>query len=134
MLPSPNTQDLLSADIHLLGDILGQVIRRQAGLETFEQEELVRALAKVRRQDPNPAIDDRLNRLIAGLSLDQAELIARAFNTYFELVNLAEENHRVRVLRRLRALPNPESPDAEPIWQAIFMTINGIAVGLKNTG
>ncbi len=118
MLPSPNTQDLLSADIHLLGDILGQVIRRQAGLETFEQEELVRALAKVRRQDPNPAIDDRLNRLIAGLSLDQAELIARAFNTYFELVNLAEENHRVRVLRQRERAAHPQ-PLPESITAAV---------------
>ena len=95
--PSP---DLLSADIHLLGDILGQVIRRQAGLEIFELEEVIRALAKARRLDPDPATEARLAELMAGLSLAQADLIARAFTTYFELVNLAEENHRVRVLRQ----------------------------------
>jgi phosphoenolpyruvate carboxylase len=34
------------------------------------------------------------------LDLVQAEDVARAFTTYFELINLAEENHRIRVLRR----------------------------------
>ena len=31
-------QERLSEDIHLLGDILGHVIRRQAGIEIFELE------------------------------------------------------------------------------------------------
>ena len=39
-------QERLSEDIHLLGDILGHVIRRQAGIEIFELEERIRALAK----------------------------------------------------------------------------------------
>jgi len=121
-LPQPS-QDFLSADIHLLGDILGQVIRRQAGLEIFELEEVIRALAKARRVDPNPDIDTRLTELIAGLTLEKSELMARAFTTYFELINLAEENHRVRVLRQRErtAYPRPlnESISAAiaALWQ-----------------
>ena len=39
-------QERLSEDIHLLGDILGHVIRRQAGIEIFELEERIRELAR----------------------------------------------------------------------------------------
>ncbi len=40
--------------------------------------------------------------LVAGFDLDRAELLARAFTVYFQLVNLAEEQHRVRTLRERR--------------------------------
>ena len=43
----------LTDDIHLLGDILGQVIRRQGGIELFDLEERIRALTKARRGDSN---------------------------------------------------------------------------------
>jgi phosphoenolpyruvate carboxylase len=37
------------------------------------------------------------------------------------------------MLRRLRALPDPESPDADALREVIVLT-NGIAAGLRNTG
>src|SRR5579864_9227391 len=57
----------LSADIHLLGDLLGDAIRRLAGEEAFALEEEVRAAAKALRADPSVAearrLRDRLDRL-----------------------------------------------------------------------
>jgi phosphoenolpyruvate carboxylase len=41
---------------------------------------------------------------------------------------------QVSLLRRLRSLDDPEGPEAQQLLPAIFMTINGIAAGLKNTG
>jgi len=41
---------------------------------------------------------------------------------------------QVEMLRRLRALPNANSSEAEALREVIFLTINGIAAGLKNTG
>jgi phosphoenolpyruvate carboxylase len=38
------------------------------------------------------------------------------------------------MLRRLRALPDPESLEADSLREVIVFTINGIAAGLKNTG
>jgi phosphoenolpyruvate carboxylase len=38
------------------------------------------------------------------------------------------------MLRRLRALSDPGSPEADSLREVIFLTINGIAAGLKNTG
>ncbi|MGH2537343.1 MAG: phosphoenolpyruvate carboxylase [Candidatus Promineifilaceae bacterium] len=110
--------DQLSADIHLLGDILGRVIRQQAGIAIFDLVERTRALAKTYRADPDPAVSDFLKGLVAGLSLDQAEGVARAFTTYFELINLAEESHRIRVLRRRQREAFPQ-PAGESIAAAV---------------
>lgn len=112
-------QALLSADIHRLGDILGQVICEQAGAEVFELEEKIRGLAKARRAGDKRA-ETELAAQIDGLEAPMAEAIARAFTVYFELINLAEDNHRVRVLRererRADPGPLPESIAAAVAW------------------
>jgi phosphoenolpyruvate carboxylase len=51
-------------------------------------------------------------------------------NPYIDPLNFIQ----VSLLRRLRALPDPESAEANHIRDTIFLTINGIASGLKNTG
>ena len=111
-----SSQEQLSADIHLLGDVLGRVIRQQAGIEIYDLEERMRAMAKTRRQDDDPEIDDYITTMVTEMTTGEAEEVARAFNTYFSLINLAEENHRVRVLREREraAYPAPlkESVDA----------------------
>lgn len=115
---SKKNQSKLSEDIHRLGDILGQVIRRQAGVSVFELEERIRALTKARRVDNDPALDEAIERLIDNLSITEIEAVARAFTTYFELVNIAEESHRVRVLRRREKKAHPR-PLKESIASAV---------------
>ena len=117
MQPTDNLKQL-SEDIHQLGDILGRVIRHQAGIEIFELEERIRALSKARRIDPQMDIDGRLESIVASLTLNQTELVARAFATYFELINLAEEINRVRVLRERERAAHPQ-PLKESIAAAI---------------
>ncbi|HLE27137.1 MAG TPA: phosphoenolpyruvate carboxylase [Anaerolineales bacterium] len=51
-------------------------------------------------------------------------------NPYVDPLNYLQ----IEMLRRLRALPNPDSPDAEALREVIVLTINGIAAGLRNTG
>ena len=41
---------------------------------------------------------------------------------------------QVSLLRRLRAMPDPDTSEGQELLRAIFLTINGIASGLKNTG
>lgn len=113
-----NTQRLLSEDIHYLGDILGQVIRRQSGVEIFELEERIRALTKARRADEDITISKRLEHIVNSLSVEEAELVARSFAIYFELVNLAEEQYRVHVLREREREAYPQ-PLKESIKDAI---------------
>jgi phosphoenolpyruvate carboxylase len=54
----------------------------------------------------------------------------RRRNPYVDPLNYIQ----VSLLRRLRFLTEQDSPTAQQITQAIFLTVNGIASGLKNTG
>ncbi len=88
----------LSADIHLLGDCLGEVIVEQEGQDVFALEERVRAVAKDRRAGVAPAAR-QMTELAAGVDLEKARALIKSFSIYFELVNIAEEVQRIRVLR-----------------------------------
>jgi len=92
-------RDRLSEQIHLLGDLLGQTIVEQEGEPLFELVEEVRGLAKLHRAGDAVA-GERLLRRVESLPLPESRGVVKAFATYFKLVNLAEEQERVRVLRR----------------------------------
>src|SRR5512136_1597336 len=88
----------LSATIHLLGELLGQIISEQESPALFETEERIRALAKMRRSGDVTAAD-QLAVQLETLAPDAARAIASAFTLYFDLTNLAEEAYRVHTLR-----------------------------------
>ena len=97
MTDKPNS---LSSSIHLLGDILGKTIIDQEGKQIFETEEDIRKLSKAWRAGDESA-KSKLAEIIPNLvsDLPTASANLKAFSTYFQLVNLAEECERVRVLR-----------------------------------
>ncbi len=87
----------LRRDVRLLGELLGQILREYGGEELFaDVERLRRAVIAARTGD---ASSDDVVALTKSWSLDRALDVARAFTVYFHLANLAEEHHRVRVLR-----------------------------------
>ncbi len=86
----------LIQDIRLLGRILGDVIRDQDGVETFELIEQVRQLSVAFRRDDDPQADKALKKLLKGLSGDQAVSVIRAFTYFSHLANLAEDRHHIR--------------------------------------
>ncbi|MCP4776107.1 MAG: phosphoenolpyruvate carboxylase, partial [Planctomycetaceae bacterium] len=93
-------QNELSGTIRLLGGLLGETIIAQEGREVFEMEEEIRKLAKAWRAGDAGAkqrLDEVIPSLLNDLPLAAANL--KAFSTYFQLVNLAEERERVRILR-----------------------------------
>ena len=93
-------QNELSGTIRLLGGLLGETIIAQEGREVFEMEEEIRKLAKAWRAgdaDAKQRLDEVIPSLLNDLPLAAANL--KAFSTYFQLVNLAEERERVRILR-----------------------------------
>jgi phosphoenolpyruvate carboxylase len=51
-------------------------------------------------------------------------------NPYVDPLNYLQ----VEMLRRLRALPDRDAPEAERLREIIVLTINGISAGLRNTG
>lgn len=116
-----NLQERLSATIHLLGDLLGETIIEQEGQAVFELEEEIRGLTKALRAGDTSAESQIIaitERLVD--DLPHAMAVLKAFTTYFQLVNLAEEQQRVRVLRqRTRVAHERGVPMSETIADAI---------------
>ena len=107
----------LSHNIHLLGDLLGKVISELESPHIFAIEERIRALAKARRGgDEFAALG--LHGEVAALTSEQARVVAAAFTTYFDLVNLAEEHERVQALRQRENEFFPE-PAPESVGEAV---------------
>jgi phosphoenolpyruvate carboxylase len=99
-------RDRLSDEIHRLGDLLGETIVEQEGRPLFDLVEEVRGLAKAHRAGDEAAGERLLGRLEA-LPLAESRGVVKAFATYFQLVNLAEEQERLRVLRAASGRPTP---------------------------
>ncbi|HTS14650.1 MAG TPA: phosphoenolpyruvate carboxylase, partial [Candidatus Sulfotelmatobacter sp.] len=93
------TRDLLAAEVRLLGSLLGDTIAEQAGPERRRLVEATRRTAVARRARRPPARSTGLARPAGPAGLDDAEVVARAFTLFFQLINLAEERQRVRTLR-----------------------------------
>jgi phosphoenolpyruvate carboxylase len=107
----------LSAAIHLLGDILGEVISELESPELFATEERIRAAAKERRSGNSEAAK-QLEAEVEALDIDTAHGVSAAFTTYFDLVNLAEEYQRVQQLRERESMLSPE-PLGESVGEAV---------------
>lgn len=109
----------LRSQIRSLGAVLGQVISRLEGQDAFETVECLRLLAKSARGG-DQAAGQELAATVAALTPAQAFNQAMAFTLYFELVNLAEENFRIRLLRQRRAARiSAEGRAVEPIRESI---------------
>jgi len=100
-LPPESTSDSLSAEIRKLGHILGEIIVKLEGKPILDLEEKLRLLAKSSRSGDTKA-EAELLAAVQKLTVSEAARMAMAFTVYFELVNLAEETHRVRLLRQRR--------------------------------
>lgn len=107
----------LRRDVRSLGMLLGEVLREQSGPELYEAVEQLRRTAIARREadasgDAAAAASNMQQALLAvhghADDLTRAYRLGRAFSFYFELINLAETNHRKR--RRRSAQLNDAPP------------------------
>jgi phosphoenolpyruvate carboxylase len=98
----------LRRDVRLLGDLLGRVLVEQEDETLLDDVERVRALARAARAG---SPHDELIEGVAALPIERQASVLRAFALYFQLTNVAEQQHRVRRRRayeRERRVP-PES-------------------------
>lgn len=110
----------LDADIRLLGRILGDVIREQEGLATFELVERVRRMAieDYRRQvQTQGSTDHELVGLLDSLSVEDALNVIRSFSWFSLLANVAEDVHAGR-RRRFHRVAGSE-PQAASVAAAL---------------
>ena len=89
----PNVDAALRADIRWLGGLLGESLTRQEGQGLLDLVEEVRSLTKRSRRGSVTAAE-ALEQRLAGVDLQTATRLVRAFSTYFHLANIAEQVHR----------------------------------------
>jgi phosphoenolpyruvate carboxylase len=99
--------ELLRRDVRFLGDMLGGVIKELEGQEALDLIEEIRGLARARRTGDHAA-EAALDAKIAALDERQASIVVRAFSVFFDLVNIAEDRQRVRVLRDRERTRDPQ--------------------------
>ncbi|MBP2002370.1 phosphoenolpyruvate carboxylase [Paenibacillus shirakamiensis] len=91
-----NSSNLLRRDIRFLGNILGEVLVHQGGNELLDIVEKIREASKSLRAEFLPEMHEDFKQIINALEPDIRHQVIRAFAIYFQLVNIAEQNHRIR--------------------------------------
>ncbi|MBB1489521.1 phosphoenolpyruvate carboxylase [Oceanospirillum sediminis] len=84
----------LRENVRELGDYLGQTMTHHLGPEFLEKIETIRQLAKEDRD--NVHTDNKLQDYLSSLSDDDLLPVARAFNQFLNLANIAEQHYRAR--------------------------------------
>ncbi|MGZ7444688.1 phosphoenolpyruvate carboxylase [Paenibacillus sp. TH7-28] len=91
-----NSNNLLRRDIRFLGNILGEVLVHQGGNELLDIVEKIREASKSLRAVFLPELHDEFKEMINSLEPGIRHQVIRAFAIYFQLVNIAEQNNRIR--------------------------------------
>jgi len=112
----------LRRDVRSLGRLLGEALKEQAGESLFAAVEEIRQLSIEYRetsfQAPATQVKTRQHQLmqriasiVEGMDLLESYRMTKAFAIYFELINLAETNHRKRRRRTSQLFPDvPPQP------------------------
>ncbi|HTU97598.1 MAG TPA: phosphoenolpyruvate carboxylase [Solirubrobacteraceae bacterium] len=106
-----------AADEALLTDVLREVIAMGDGPDALRLLDDAVALGQEARLGDERAAD-RLAELVAGLTLDETEVLVRSLTRWFQLINLVEDNERVRRLRA-RDAADPQRPRAGSLRHVI---------------
>ena len=85
----------LREDVHQLGELLGNTISVQHGAAFLDKIERIRKGAKASRRGSQEGAE-QLSATLNQLGDDELLPVARAFNQFLNLANIAEQYHRVR--------------------------------------
>jgi phosphoenolpyruvate carboxylase len=126
----------LRRDVRSMGTLLGIVLREQAGDELFAQVEALRQ-GTIRRRDADAhgkseeaaRHDSAAMALVHSLPVERAVLLTRAFAFYFELINLAETNHRKR--RRVALRLSGQAGRQRGSLEGTFSEMRRVGIGAE---
>ena len=113
-MPMPRT---FEDDQALLDELLRDAVRAGGDGEVLDLHDRAVELARSARGG-DAAASDELAALVAALDVAQAELLVRSLTRWFQLVNLAEDNERIRRLQA-REAAHPDRPRAGSVADAI---------------
>jgi len=86
----------LRENVRLLGELLGENIKEHLGAELLEKIEAIRHAAKSDRDVLDGDASPELVKLLKDLGDEEMVSVARAFNQFLNLSNIAEQYHGVR--------------------------------------
>ena len=108
----------LREDVHQLGELLGDTIRVQHGAAFLDKIERIRKGAKASRQGSREGAE-QLSATLNQLADDELLPVARAFNQFLNLANIAEQYHRVR-----RRAPGEAQPFEDNILAELLQRLS----------
>ena len=86
--------DALRANVRILGSHLGKAIRQNMGNELVDKIDYIRTLSKAARNGDSAA-HQRLETSLQSLTDDELLAVARSFNHFLALSNIAEQYHTI---------------------------------------
>lgn len=104
----PEVDQDLKDDVRRLGTLVGDMLAEQHGAEFLAEIERLRIGAIRRRENAEPI--DAYAQALRQHSPRHAERLARAFATYFQVVNVAERVHRIRRRRHYQINEGGDQP------------------------
>ncbi len=107
----------LREDVHLLGGLVGDVLREQGGQALFDVVEQDRLVA-IQRRSGSPEAALELAQRTRGRPPALARDLERAFSMWFQAVNMAEKVHRIR-RRREYFLSDSDKPQPGGVEDAL---------------
>ena len=89
----------LREDVHVLGELVGEMLRDQGGEQLFEAVEGDRQTAIGRRSGDRDDAEALATRTVNREAAHAHDMV-RAFSAWFQMVNMAEKVHRIRRRRQ----------------------------------
>ncbi|MGB1465738.1 MAG: phosphoenolpyruvate carboxylase, partial [Alcanivorax nanhaiticus] len=105
-----NVNAPLRDNVRLLGDLLGECLRQQAGDGLFDTIERIRKASVATRGEQGTPLSS-LRELLSPLDDDTLLEVARAFSQFLNLSNIAEQHHRERLHRQHQRYPGDPGGD-----------------------
>lgn len=117
----------LRSDVRFLGNLLGETLIEQEGKSVFDLVEKIRFVTKEMRRNYVRDLKEELVSTIRGLNDQELYNVTRAFTVYFKLVNIAEQNHRIRRWREYKFVSDIRDSEEGSI-ERLFDQLKGMEV------
>ncbi len=122
----------LSKIIHLMGEVLGSVIKEQEGHSYFEKVEKIRLLSKSSRGKKNTKeINKAFNKLkqnISKLSSKESLIIARSYSKFLDFSNIAESLNSVHNIHDHNIRKTQETNEIVLLEEAIINVLKNKSI------